>query len=198
MARDVVVVRTGTANLASVLAGLVRAGAAPRVSADADLIAAAGRVVLPGVGSFGAACRELDAHGLGDALAARVRAERPLLAICLGLQLLATASEEAPGVPGLGAVDAAVTRLTGAVRVPQLGWNRVEPGPGCRYVNAGFAYFANSYALTETPRGWCGAAFEYGGRRVAALERGPVIGCQFHPELSGAWGLDLMKAWVER
>lgn len=196
-ARDVVIVRTGTANLASVLAGFVRAGAAPRVSADPDLVALADHVVLPGVGAFGAARHELDAHGLADALAARILAGRPLFAICLGLQLFATASEETPGVAGLGVIDATVRRLSGDIRVPQLGWNRVEPGPGCRYLAAGFAYFANSYALEQTPRGWCGATFDYGARLVAALERGPVVGCQFHPELSGAWGSNLMKAWLE-
>lgn len=195
--RDLVVVRTGTANLASVLAGFVRAGAAPRVSADPDLVASAERVVLPGVGSFGAARRELDAHGLVDALAERIEAGRPIFAICLGLQLFAAASDETPGVPGIGAVDATVKRLPPDVRVPQLGWNRVEPGPGCRYVAPGYAYFANSYALAGIPDGWCGSMFDHGGRFVAALERGPVVGCQFHPELSGAWGLRLIRAWLE-
>ncbi len=193
---DVVVVRTGTANLASVLAGFTRAGATPRVSRDPEILGSAERVVLPGVGSFGAARRELEAHGLVGPLAERTRAGRPLFAICLGLQLLASESEESPGVGGLGVIEAVVRRLPPGVRVPQLGWNRIEPGAGCRTVTAGFAYFANSYALAEVPPGWCGATFDHGGRLVAALERGRVVACQFHPELSGPWGLDLMKRWL--
>ncbi|MBM4394407.1 MAG: imidazole glycerol phosphate synthase subunit HisH [Deltaproteobacteria bacterium] len=192
----VVIVRTGTANLASVVAGLARAGAAARLTEDPAEVASAPRLVLPGVGALGAAMERLDALGLSGPLADRVRAGRPTLAVCLGLQLLAERSDESPGVPALGVVPGNATRFSGPVRVPQLGWNRVVPGPGCRLLEEGFAYFANSYRLEAPPPGWSAALADHGGPFVAAMERGPVLACQFHPELSGAWGLSLLRRWL--
>ena len=194
-AREVLIVATGVANTASVAAACRRAGFAPRVSDDAAAVARAERVVLPGVGAFGAARRRLDATGLGDAIAERVRADRPLLAICLGLQLLARRSDESPEAPGLGLLAADVTAFTGEVRVPQLGWNRVTPSAGARWLRPGYAYFANSYRLDRTPADAIGATAEHGAPFVAAIERGALLGCQFHPELSGAWGNDLLARW---
>jgi imidazole glycerol phosphate synthase glutamine amidotransferase subunit len=195
-AREVLVVRTGTANLASVLAGLERAGAAPRLAASPDEVAGADRVVLPGVGAFGAALAELDASGLRSALVERVNDGRPTLCVCLGLQLLAAESEETPGAAGLGVLPLAVHRFPDSVRVPQLGWNSIEPDAGCALLAPGFVYFANSFALHDAPPGWSAAWAEHGGRFVAALERGPVLACQFHPELSGAFGRGLLERWL--
>jgi imidazole glycerol phosphate synthase glutamine amidotransferase subunit len=194
---EVLVVRTGTANLASIEAGLLRVGAMPRMSMDPDEIASAERVVLPGVGAFAAAIVALGDHGLLDVLRERIEALRPTLAICLGMQLLGTGSDESPGISGIGAIPAAASRFTDRVKVPQLGWNRVEPEEGCRYLSPGFAYFANSYRLTRVPEGWSAATTEYGGSFVSALERGPVVACQFHPELSGTWGLELLRRWLK-
>ena len=190
-----VVVRTGMANLASVLAGLGRLGVEATVSADAALITGAERVVLPGVGAFGAAMERLGP--LADVLAERVRAGRPTLAVCLGLQLLCASSDESPGVRGLGVVDGHVARFSSVVKVPQLGWNRVEAGPGCRLLDDGYAYYANSFRLPAAPPGWAAATTDHGGPFVAALERGPVLACQFHPELSGPWGLALLRRWLQ-
>ena len=105
-------------------------------------------------------------------------------------------SEENPEAHGLSLARGTVTRFTDVPRVPQIGWNRVVPGEGCRLVEEGYAYFANSYRLTTTPRGWECALADYGGPFVAAMERGPVLACQFHPELSGAWGLALLRRWL--
>ena len=120
-------------------------------------------------------------------------AGRPTLAICLGLQLLAVRSEEAPGTTGLGVLATAVTRLPDSVSVPQLGWNLVRGG---ELVRDGHAYFANSYRLTQAPEGWRGVWADHGGPLVAALERGPQLLCQFHPELSGGWGHELLGRWL--
>lgn len=193
----VVVVPTGIANLASVLAGLRRAGGDPRLAADAGEVEVAERVLLPGVGAFGPGMARLREGGFDQALAARVAAGRPLLAICLGLQLLCEASEEDPGVAGLGLVAGRVERFTGAVRVPQMGWNRVEPAPACRLLEPGHAYFANSYRLVAPPPGTAAALSDHGGPLVAAFERGPLLACQFHPELSGPWGTALLRRWLE-
>ena len=194
--RSVCVVRTGVANLASVVTGLERVGASPRVGNDPVEIANAQWVVLPGVGAFGAGMTQLRADGLVEPLRHRIAAGLPTLAVCLGLQLLCEGSEESPGVEGLGVVPGRVTRFPETLRVPQLGWNQVEPTPGCRLVEPGFAYFANSFRLAETPHGWRAAHADYGGGFVAALERGRVLACQFHPELSSAWGIALLKRWL--
>ena len=197
---DVLVVKTGVANLASVLAGLRRAGAEPHLGDDPDAVRSAGAVVLPGVGAFTAGVAGLRERHLDLAIADRIRAGRPLLAVCLGLQLLLEASEEGPGEQGLSVVPGVARRFDAheSVRVPQLGWNRVIPSADCQLLQPGYAYFANSYRLVEPPPGFASAMAYHGGSFVAAFERGPVLACQFHPELSGTWGIDLIRRWAER
>jgi imidazole glycerol phosphate synthase glutamine amidotransferase subunit len=198
---SVVIVRTGSANLASVLAAFDRLGVPARLTADPREIADAERLVLPGVGSFGAAMASLDASGLVEPLRARIASGKPTLAVCLGLQLLAESSDESPGVRGLGVIPARVTRFdprsTGNRTVPQMGWKRIAPTPDAVLLRNGWAYYANSYKLDAVPDGWAGATSVYGTPFVAALERGPVLACQFHPELSGPDGLELIQRWLE-
>ena len=196
MSRDVAVVATGTANTASVMAAFARLGAEPEVAVDPEEVALSDRVVLPGVGSFGAAIAEIDRLGMRQALRERLWEGRPTLAICVGMQLLAISSEESDGALGLEIFDEPVRRFPETVLVPQLGWNRVEAGPECRYVGDGWAYFANSYRLGSVPDGWVAATADHGGRFVAALERGEVLACQFHPELSGTWGRSVLAGWL--
>ncbi len=194
---EVVVVTTGTANTASVLAGLSRAGATARLTTDPKDVLSAPRVVLPGVGAFAAAMNRLNLEDLVEPLRERIRSGAPTLTICLGLQLLAKGSEESPGTEGLGVVDCTVTRLPETVRVPQIGWNLVEPDPSCKLLQRGYAYFANSYCIKQRPASFGAALTDHGGPFVAALERGQVVACQFHPELSGQWGLSLLRRWLE-
>lgn len=194
---SVTVVRTGAANLASVLAGLRRCGVAAEVTGDRETIAAAERLVLPGVGAFGAVMDALRGQQLVDILRERIQAARPTLTICLGLQVLAQASDESPGTEGLGIFNARVERFPDTVRVPQLGWNFVEAAPGMMF-ESGYAYYANSYRIVEAPEGWSSAFTDHAGRFVAAVERGAVLACQFHPELSGAWGRGVMERWLAR
>ncbi len=197
-APEVVVVPTGTANLASVRAGLRRVGAEPVLADGVEAVRRAARVVLPGVGTLAAAMERLDGGGLAGVLAERVRDGRPTLAICLGLQLLCEGSDESPGRPGLGVVPGRVGRFPDGLKVPQLGWNRIAPRDGCRLLRPAHVYFANSYRLAEAPAGWSAAVADYGGPFVAALERGAVLACQFHPELSGLAGLELLRRWLVR
>ena len=191
----VTVVVTGVANTASVLAAWRRVGACPVVTEDPEVVLGADRVELPGVGAFGAAMERLGATGLGDAVRQRIAAGRPTLAICVGLQVLCDASEESPGVAGLVLVPGTVRRFPETVRVPQFGWNRVV-APASGPLRDGFAYYANSYRLPDPPAGWHCATSDHGGAFVAALSRGDVLACQFHPELSGAWGLSLLARWA--
>ena len=197
MTREALIVPTGVANLASVRAGLRRAGAEPRVEQDPEVIAGADLVVLPGVGSYGPGMAELRARGLDEALRDRVKNGKALLSVCLGLQLLCGSSEEGPGVEGLGIVPGDVLHFPDTVRAPQFGWNKIQATAGARWLNDGYTYFANSYYLPAIPDGWEGAVSEHGVPFVAALQRDNVLACQFHPELSGPFGGELLRAWVE-
>jgi glutamine amidotransferase len=197
MNTDVVIVSTGTANIASVNAALRRLGAEPKPAGGPDDVRDADYLVLPGVGAFGAAMERIEDQGLRETLVDRIEEGRPTLAICLGMQLLGEKSDESPQVSGLGAVPERVTRLPQDLTVPQLGWNRVASDPTSRFLEPGWAYFANSYKFETVPDGWIGARSEYGGEFASAIERGDVLACQFHPELSGAWGADLLRRWLD-
>ena len=195
---NVVVVSTGTANLASVLAGLRRVGTLPLVTTDPEVVEHAGLLVLPGVGTLAAAMGRLRAARLIDPLKRRFAAGRATLAVCLGFQMLCESSEESPGLPGLGVVPGNVTCFTEGLTIPQLGWNEIVPDDDCDLLERGYAYFANSYHLADAPSGWAAAVSDYGGGFVAAMELGNILACQFHPELSGQFGLGLIRRWVSR
>ncbi len=201
---EVAIAATGVANVASVSACLARLGARPRPTLDPDELRAARAVVLPGVGSFSAGVSALERAGVQNVLRERALQGRPLLAICLGMQLLTRSSEEAPGLAGLGALPAVTERLRGAARLPHFGWNRVEATEGAEpgMIEGGDAYFAHSYALAPTDElasaGWRVARTTEGGAFVSAAERGATLACQFHPELSGPFGAGLVGRWLAR
>ncbi len=199
-APHVAVVATGTANTASVIAALERLGARAALSRDPEAVRDAPHLVLPGVGTFAAARRTLEQHHLLAPLSARIAARRPTLCICVGMQLLFAASAESPGVNGLGVLPERLERFAAPQRVPHMGWNRVTPSPRARFVTAeGWGYFANSYRARRTPPAeWACAWSEHGGRFVAALESDGVLACQFHPELSGRFGLAIIERWLEQ
>lgn len=219
------VVDTGAANLASVRAALRRLGVEPVTTKRAAAVESAGAVVLPGVGAFGPVMERLRADGLADALRHRIDVGRPLLAICLGFQLLFEDSEESPGVAGLGLLRGAVRAFVDAPTTPHMGWSLVTPlgrtpregigdhaGAGrpfseeqpdsCLPATPFHAYFANSFRVAYDQRGgaddWSVATADYAGAFVAAIERGPLVACQFHPELSGPAGAGLMGRWLAR
>src|SRR5881392_1640464 len=165
---DVVIVDSGVANLASITSGFARLGASVAVTRDPTVVRQSPHVVLPGVGAFGAGMGALRAGGLDGAIRDMAASGTPLLGICLGMQLLCEASEETPGVQGLGVIAGACRRLPADVRVPHLGWNTVTAPSNARLVTTG----------------------------VAALEHDGVLACQFHPELSGAYGAALLGRWL--
>ncbi|MCC6425584.1 MAG: imidazole glycerol phosphate synthase subunit HisH [Phycisphaerales bacterium] len=193
---QVYIVRTGIANIASVLAAIRRAGGEPVMTADRTVIDQATALVLPGVGAFSPGMRAIDELGIADVLKARFAAARPTLCICLGMQLLFESSQEAPGIRGLGIVPGTISKFTGNIRIPQLGWNQVQPDPACSLLKPGFAYYANSYRAAQAPAGWASASSTHGEPLIAAIERGPMLACQFHPELSGPWGAQLISRWL--
>ena len=192
----VTILKTGLANLASVRAAFKRLEAPTYLVDGPEGVKAAERLVVPGVGAFGPALDVLRERALLAPLKARIDAGRPTLGICLGLQLFGQGSEESPGAPGLGCVPLKARPFSPSLISPQMGWNKVSPAPGAQLLEPGYAYFANSYRFEEIPAGWSGALADYGGPLVAALERGAVLGCQFHPELSGAYGEGLISRWL--
>ena len=200
MNRTVTIIRTCVANTASLAAAFTRLGIASNITDDRYEIESADLLVLPGVGSFGSGAAKLDALGIRDTLTERISSDRPLLAVCLGMQLLAEASEETPGVRGLGVVQGTARRFPPEFTVPQMGWNDVKAPSDARFLESGCAYFANSYRLTESPTWWSVSTGDYAGSFIAAIERGTALACQFHHELSGQWGLRLLARWagVER
>lgn len=197
MRDDVLIIPTGAANLASVVAAFHRLGVLASVTAEPERIASAVRVVLPGVGAFAPAMARLIELKAAEPLLSRVHTGRPMLAICLGMQLLGRGSQESPGCEGLGAFPYACERYADDQRVPQMGWNDVQANASCRFLRSGQAYFANSYRIVASAGYPMCATSEYGGEFIAAFELGSLLACQFHPELSGTWGLDLLDRWLK-
>jgi imidazole glycerol phosphate synthase glutamine amidotransferase subunit len=195
---DVGIIATNIANLASVEAAFARLGATTRLINTPEEIANSTRVILPGVGAFAAAMTQLIKLNLVEALQERIRTRQPTLAICLGMQLLFDSSDESLGVQGLNIIPAYVGKINApGLVVPQIGWNRVIPENDFFGTTPGYAYFANSFAV---PAGaipdWQVARFDYGNSYIAALQSGGVLACQFHPELSGVWGNQLIQNWL--
>ena len=190
----IAIVPTGAANIASLCAAIERIGAQPVWANDADAIRSAQRLIMPGVGAFGAVMSRLSFETC-QALRQRVFRGAPTLGICLGMQLFARDSEESPGVMGLNVWPDTVRRFPSSVCTPQMGWNRLQPSPDSRWIHPGSAYFANTYYLPRCPSDWQPTWSRYGPLFLAAAEKDQVLLCQFHPELSGPWGLDLLKRW---
>ena len=189
----------GVGNLHSAAKALDRAGADVRVVPTVAEAAGAAGLVVPGVGAYGACLRGLASAGGPAAVAGWLEGGRPLLGICVGMQLLFEASEEGPVGDGVGVVPGKLRRLTGQVKIPHIGWDEVTVRPGSRLF-AGLGdgtrfYFVHSYA--PEPDGEAVAAVcDYGGRFAAAVEHGNLFGTQFHPEKSGAAGLALLANFV--
>lgn len=198
MSKTVHYIPTGVANTASVRAAFERTGVTGQPTRKPEQVRTEDYVVLPGVGSFGPGMSFLREHDLVGPLRERIRNDHPTMAICLGMQLLGEGSEESPDEAGLGILPETVREFPEGVRRPQFGWNRVVPDGDATFFSEGYAYFANSYRLETIPEDWTGARAEYGGSFVAGLERGNVVACQFHPELSGTYGHDLLNDWLEQ
>jgi imidazole glycerol phosphate synthase glutamine amidotransferase subunit len=188
----------GAGNLRSVQNTLEEIGCPYELVRDAAGLRNASKILLPGVGHFGQMMRALDALEVRDTLVDCISAGVPFLGICLGLQALFEASEEAPDVRGLGIFEGIVRRFPAHARVPHMGWNELElrreskllRGLGARP----FVYFAHSYYAPEDAD--ASAVCAYAVPFTAALEEGNVFGVQFHPEKSGAVGLAIVRNFV--
>ena len=205
--KPVVVVDYGIGNVHSVLKALRHEGADVTLTSDVGAISSAERLVLPGVGAFAEGMRELSARGLVDPLKRYLAEGRPFLGICLGMQLLLSESEEFGRHEGLGFFPGRVVKLDvrAGVKVPHIGWTPiVEPAPS-RFSGTflegtqpgTMAYFVHSFSAVPEREEDRLADADYGGFRVsAAVSRGRVAGCQFHPEKSGPKGLAMLRRFL--
>jgi imidazole glycerol-phosphate synthase subunit HisH len=192
----------GLCNIDSITRALIECGADVNVSNRPEDIAAAERLVLPGVGSFAAGMRNLNETGVSAALRqALAERPRPMLGICLGMQLMADFGTEGGGVPGLGILSGRVELLqpSGNERLPHIGWNRVDQR-GSSPLFEGIAdgadfYFVHSFAFLAGTRGTVGVT-PYAGGFAAAVSNGLVHGVQFHPEKSQRIGFQLLRNFL--
>ena len=189
----------GAGNLRSVQNTLEEIGAEHELVRDSEGLRRAAKIILPGVGHFGQMMRALDQMQVRHALIERIRAGVPFLGICLGLQALFEASEEAPGERGLGLFDGHIRRFPADARVPHMGWNEIQPRNGARLLQHlaphPYLYFANSYYAPVV--GATAAICEYSAPFTAVLESNNIFGVQFHPEKSGPVGLAIVRNFVE-
>ena len=209
----IVVIDYGMGNLRSVAKALESLGASVQVSSDPDEIARAEKVILPGVGAFPAAMRELAARRLIEPIRSTIAGGRPYLGICLGLQLLFERSEEGSGADGLKVLRGDVPRFAfnqaQALKIPHMGWNQVTSDQrsavsgqsGCPLLqgipDGSFFYFVHSYYVRPADRSVVALEADYGGRFAAMVWKENVYATQFHPEKSQAVGLRLLKNFVE-
>jgi glutamine amidotransferase len=196
------VIDYGMGNRRSVEKALAHVGASVSLTHDHEELHACDGLVLPGVGAFPRAMRNLRELGLVELIHERVGQGTPLLGICLGMQLLFDRSDELEATPGLGLIGGEVTRLdAGGLRVPHIGWNEVRfersspltadlPPRGCAF------YHVHSYVARPTDHDTVVGTCEYGERFVTLVSRGSVFGVQFHPEKSSLNGLRMLDDFV--
>ena len=194
----IAIIDYGAGNLQSVEQALRHLGCQCQITADPGELAAAQAAVRPGVGAFGDAMGQLRARGLEEPIRQFVSSGKPFLGICLGLQILFEESEESPGVKGLGLLRGKVLRLPkeSGLKIPHIGWNSLSVGkPGGLFAGVEgepYVYFVHSYYL-RAEEDVVTATAEYGTTIHAAVQKGNLLACQFHPEKSGQVGLSLLE-----
>ncbi len=201
----IAIVDYGVGNLFSLKSSLAAIGEETVVTGDAELLRRADRIILPGVGAFGDAAEKLRERGLDRAVVGEAESGKPLLGICLGMQLLFDRGFEYGEHAGLGLIPGEVRPIAELIpaelKIPHIGWNALhftkKKSPLFRYVREGdCVYFVHSFHAVR-----CGedviAVSEYGAPLTAAVQRGNVCGCQFHPEKSGKVGLNILRAFCE-
>ena len=201
----IAVVDYGVNNLASVVRALAASGQPACLTSKPEEVCRADHVLVPGVGNFGQGSRNLASTGLGDAVREAARAGRPVMGICLGLQLLFEMSEEAPDARGIGLLPGRVRRFSAGLPVPHVGWARVdltESGRSHAMLGPTFGglpqyfYHVHSYYPTDLPEEAVLGTGEYGGDFPTLVGEGTIIGAQFHPEKSQQAGIHLLSAFA--
>lgn len=201
----VAIVDYGVGNLFSLRSSFAMIGADAIATSDPDVIRSAERIILPGVGAFGDAREKLAATGLDKVVIEEAEKGKPILGICLGMQLLFDESYEYGTHKGLSLVKGSIRPIADVIlselKIPHIGWNSLSFGEEkselFKYINEGdFVYFVHSFYGADCAESII-ATTDYGAPITAAVARGNVYGCQFHPEKSGQVGLNILKAFVE-
>ena len=200
----IAIIDYGVGNLFSVQSSFAAIGAEAVVTSDPEVIRAADRILLPGVGAYRDAAQKLRESGMGDLVREQAASGKPVMGICLGMQLLFEKSYEFGEYEGLGLLKGAVRPIRDVApadyKVPHIGWNALnlqKSHPLLKYVLEGdCVYFVHSYYATDCADAVI-ATTEYGAPITAAVAQGNVCGCQFHPEKSGMVGLSILKAFCE-
>ena len=201
----IAIVDYGVGNLFSLKSSLAAIGAETVVTGDADALRRADKILLPGVGAFGDAADKLRESGLDKVVIEQAKAGKPLLGICLGMQLLFDRGFEYGEHEGLGLIPGSVRPIADVIpaelKIPHIGWNALHlvqgGGPLLRYTKEGdCVYFVHSFYAAECDEAVIATA-EYGAELTAAVQRENVFGCQFHPEKSGPVGLNILRAFSE-
>ncbi len=201
----IAIVDYGVGNLFSLKSSFEMVGADAEVTSDTSKLKTADKIVLPGVGAFGDAAEKLKRGGLAETVRSEAEGGKPLLGICLGMQLLLERSYEYGVHEGLGLIPGEIRPISDVIpsgyKIPHIGWNALEfrgdKSPLFKYISDGdFVYFVHSYYAADCDASVI-ATTEYGAHLTAAVARGNVYGCQFHPEKSGNVGLNILKAFCE-
>lgn len=189
-------------NIKSVEKAIQFLGEEAVMTRDENVIMNADRVILPGVGAFGDAMENIRKYDLERVIKAYVETGKPFLGICLGLQLLFKESEESVGIKGLDLIPGAIVKIPDGegLKIPQIGWNSITVNPESRIfkgINDGsYVYFVHSFYLKCENESDVAAKTYYGTEIHAAVERGNLFACQFHPEKSGEVGLKILKNFI--
>lgn len=200
----IAIVDYGVGNLFSLKSSLAAIGADAVVTAQPELLRAAEKIILPGVGAFEDAAKKLRDSGLAELLKDLAAAGKPLLGICLGMQLLFEKSYEYGEHTGLGLIPGTVQPIANVIpadyKIPHIGWNALHIQKDCplfSHIQEGdCVYFVHSFYAADCAESVAATA-EYGAELTAAVARGNIYGCQFHPEKSGAVGLAILKAFAQ-
>ena len=185
-------------NLKSISNGFKKIGVDYTISDDREIIADSDYLVLPGVGAFGSAMKNL--KPFEDIIKEHVADDKPFLGICLGQQVLMGASEESPGISGLNLFGGCVEKLPAGVKIPHIGWNRLEvknPSPILEGIDGEYFYFVHSYHVIPDDDEIVAGVCEYGGEIAASLACNNLFSTQFHPEKSGKAGLRILKNFTD-
>ena len=200
----VAIIDYGVGNLFSLKSSFRKIGAEAVVTADENVIAQADRIILPGVGAFEDAARKLRETGMADVVKKEAAHGKPVMGICLGMQLLLDKSYEYGEHEGLGLIHGSVRPIADVIpadyKIPHIGWNALrftQETPLFKYISEGdYVYFVHSYYATDCEESTL-AVTEYGADLTASIASGNVYGCQFHPEKSGDVGLNILRAFLE-